>query len=70
MEKEFKTLSEKIFGPIEEMDIMAIDIKDIKEFIERLKEDIIIPNYYGDKVGFVINTFVSRINKLAGDKLI
>ena len=41
---------------------------DVREFIQKLKEDMIVPNK-GDIVGFVINEFMKRINKLAGDKL-
>ena len=62
MEKEFKTLSEKIHSMNKE-EFDYIRTKDIKEFIKRLKDKL------GKKA--VGSSYAEEwINKLAGEKLI
>ena len=69
--KEF-SLSEKIFERRNLIDKDLLKVKDVKEFIKRLKEcfnGAYIHNEQGVKV-LALDFVIMNLNKLAGDKLI
>jgi len=69
LDKEFKTLSEKILNHNrggDEEDYFVLPKEDVKEFIKKLKEDI--NKQYGNYG--IIPTIFKKIDKLAGEELI
>lgn len=72
MAEEFN-LSDKIQGlcTINQMAVMAIETNDVKEFIKRLKADIVDNvNGYADTGILGMDELITHIDKLAGEKLI